>query len=422
MDETLNEKIRGLGIAREVTKFISAIDSLATTVETAMDSLVPAHRSAHKEYDNYVEKYGTITESGGKKSVRMRSHVHCHDFGVIERRLDRIHASQYVVPQTFLVALVSRYDALLGGIVKVLLQLRPEVLKSSEKALTFAQLVDFDSIEAARDFVIEKEIENLLRKSHAEQFEWLEKKFDIQLRKDLPSWPDFVEVTERRNLFVHADGVVSSQYIANCIAEGVILAPETKKGTVLSVNQTYFRKAHRVLLELGVKLAQVLWRKVAPSEAEDADEHLLLLTADLLVDGKYEIATVLLDFADTTLEKRHASEWYRLTFLTDRALAYKLAGNKKKCTEILAHQDWSAVDDSFKLAEDVLSDRFESPARLMRKIGAAGVRRKGDYLHSPLYSDFRKSPLFASAFADIFGSESHEEHLVIEEPSESKPN
>ena len=125
-------KPTGLGIAREVSKFISAIDSLAMTVETAMDSLVPAHKDAHKEYDSYVQSYGEVTEKEGKKRVRMISHEHCHQFGVIERRLERIHAAQYVVPQSFLVALVSRYDALLGGLMRVLFRLRPEALKTSE--------------------------------------------------------------------------------------------------------------------------------------------------------------------------------------------------------------------------------------------------------------------------------------------------
>jgi hypothetical protein len=422
MNETPKSKPTAAGIAREVGRFISAIDSLAMTVETAMDSLVPVHKDAHKEYDAYVEKHGEVRDHDGKKRVKMRSHEHCHQFGVIERRLERIHAAQYVVPQSFLVALVSRYDALLGGLVGVLFRFRPETLKSSERVLTFAQLVEFDSIDGAREFVIEKEIETLLRKSHPEQFEWLEKKFEIQLRKDLPSWTDFVEVTERRNLFVHADGVVSFQYLTNCKAEEVVLGAEVKPGAVLVVSQTYFRKAHRVVFEIGVKLAQVLWRKIAPKESEDADYQLLFLADDLLVDGKFDLAKILLDFADTTLAKRHATEWYRLKFLVNRALAYRLSGDKGKCAEILASQDWTAAGDAFKLAEHVLSERFEAAATLMKKIGAASEPHKGDYLNSPMYSEFRKNPLFARTFGGIFGAESHEERLLVSEPSESRPS
>jgi len=409
-------------IPREVRKFVSAIDSLAMTVEAAMDSLEIAHKAAHKAYDSYIEKYADVSKRDGHEYVKIRSHEYCHQYGILGRELDRIHAAQNVVPQSFLAALVSRYDALLGGLVRGLFRLRPEALKSSERVFTFAQLAEFESIDSAREFVLEKEVEALLRKSHPEQFEWLEKKFEIQLRKDLPAWPAFVEITERRNLFVHADGVVSSQYLSNCRVEGVELDPKVKVGTVLTVNETYFRKAHRTLFEIGVKLSQVLWRKAIPNATKDADLELIYLTDDLLVEAKYELAKVLLDFADTTLAKRHASEWHRFTFLVNRALAYKLSGQIDKCAEILAGQDWTATADEFKLAESALLERLEAAAKLMKKIGTTGYPHKGDYLHSPLFSSFRKTPLFLLTFKEIFGDESHEEQLLPREPFQSKPN
>src|SRR2546423_10410038 len=45
--------------------------------------------------------------------------------------------------------------------------------------------------------------------------------FRTLLRKDLPIWPVFVEVTERRNLFAHCSGKVSAQYLTVCDNHGV---------------------------------------------------------------------------------------------------------------------------------------------------------------------------------------------------------
>jgi hypothetical protein len=410
-------------VAREVGRFVSAIDSLAMTVEMSMEALSKTHEGAHKKCDSYVEKYAETTERDGEQYIRIRSHEYCHDYNILRRELDRIHAAQHVVPQSFLVALVSRYDALLGGLVRALFRLHPEALKSSERALTFAQLTEFSSIDAAREFVLEKEVDALLRKSHPEQFDWLEKKFEIHLRTDLPAWPHFVEITERRNLFVHADGVISSQYIENCKAEKVQLDEKATLGRVLNVNATYFKKAHRTVFEIGVKLAQVLWRKVAPKEAESADRNLTDLTYELLVEGKYDLAKVILDFADTTLAKRHANERYRLMFLVNRALAHYLSGQKDKCAEILATQDWSATDEAFRLAESVLFEKFSVAAKLMKKIGVSGYPHKADYLHWPLFSEFRKTPLFVESFKEVFGDATHEEQLPPKEPpSDGKPN
>jgi hypothetical protein len=278
------------------------------------------------------------------------------------------------------------------------------------------QLTEFQSLEDARDFVLEKELENLLRRSHTEQFEWLEKKFDIPLRKDLSIWPQFVEVTERRNLFVHTDGVVSSQYVSNCRSGNVDLDKKVVPGLRLRVSPDYFATAHKTLYEIGVKLAQVLWRKNAPTETEQADRSLVTVTYDLLVDGKLQLAQALLDFADTTLARRHATERDRLMFLVNRAQSYYLAGDKARCSEILATQDWSAADDAFRLAHAVLSEKFDAAAKIMVRIGKVSYPHKADYLHWPLFTEFRKSPQFVESFKGVFGDEAHEEQQPPEPP------
>jgi len=90
------------------------------------------------------------------------------------------------------------------------------MLSSSERSISYKDLTEIGSVEAAREQIIEKEVESVLRDSHSQQIDWLEKKLDIPLRKDLRIWPEFIELCERRNLLLHADGLVSSQYLAVC--------------------------------------------------------------------------------------------------------------------------------------------------------------------------------------------------------------
>src|SRR5690606_26404612 len=114
-------------------------------------------------------------------------------------------------PRSLLVSLVSHFDAYVGRLIRAIYLRKPELLNSSERKLSFEELVRYDSIEAVREFVIEKEVESVLRGSHVEQFRWMERTYDVPLTKGLDSWPLFVELMERRNLFVHTDGIVSSQ-------------------------------------------------------------------------------------------------------------------------------------------------------------------------------------------------------------------
>ena len=80
---------------------------------------------------------------------------------------------------------VSQYDAFLGGLVRALMKGRPEVVNATNRAIPFAQLVTFESVEAARDAIINEEVEALLRKSHSDQFSWLESTFGVKLREGL---------------------------------------------------------------------------------------------------------------------------------------------------------------------------------------------------------------------------------------------
>ncbi len=401
-------------IGDEISRFVSAVDSLRMTIDSSMAIVQKAHDAAHKDYDTYIATYADTITRDGRQFVTIRSHDHCHGFHVLGRELDKLHAAQHILPRTFLLALVSRYDALVGSLARALFKQKPEALRASERTFTFAELSQFPSMESAREFIVEKEVETLLRKSHSEQFDWLEKRFDIKLREGLAAWPGFVEVTERRNLFAHADGIVSTQYMTKCRAEGVELG-KISRGTALYVDGPYFGRASDIICEIGVKLSQVLWRKVVPRETREADSSLKDSALDIIEQGRYELAKALLDFADTTLSRRHASEEWRLSFVINRALAYSLSGDKNKCTEILSRHDWSATNNSLRLAESVLSERFDAAFALMRKIGPGGDIPKGHYLHWPLFRGLRGNSMFTKTIQEIFGDDTHEEELPVED-------
>ena len=322
-----------------------------------------------------------------------------------------------LVPRSFLVALVSQYDAFLGRLIRSLLIARPEILNGSERTLSFADLMAFDNLDAARDQIIEKEVESVLRRSHTEQFEWLESKFSIKLRQDLLIWPTFIEVTERRNLYVHAGAQVSAQYIQSCRTNHVNLEG-VRLGQVLPVSRSYFKNASEAIFEVGVKLAHVLWRKLKPVERADADRNLISITYELLAEDKFGLAKTLLDFATNTL-KKYASAQERLTFIVNRIQAYKWSGDEKTARELLALEDFSASDDSFKLAEAVLSDDVQRAISIMKRIGKGGDGTFGRYQNWPLFRDMRKRPEFEAAVFEIFGERLSS---VIVSSSETPPS
>ena len=214
------------------------------------------------------------------------------------RRIQKAELALTLVPRSQLVGLVSQFDAYMGGLIRQIFKARPEILDSSEKQLTLSQLVECGTVDAVRELVVDKEVESVLRESHSDQFNWLENKLKLPLRKDLAIWPAFIELTERRNLFVHTDGIVSRQYLEVCRRNSCQIPPDLEVGDTLPLNREYFASAAETVLEIGIKLGQVLWRKLCPNEIEAADENLVVATYTIIAEGRYRLACPLLDFRD----------------------------------------------------------------------------------------------------------------------------
>lgn len=352
-----------------------------------------------KEINNFVKRNCSLVDSG--QSLFSVSLEHVTRLLKLLRSFAEIGEGYELVRRGFLVNLVSQYDSFLGDLLRALFIAKPEVVNGSEKTLSFVQLQSFHSIEDARSFIAEKEIETILRENHLEQLEILERKFKLTLRKDLNILPKFIELTERRNIFTHADGVVSGQYLSVCRENNVSLE-RIKLGDRLSMSPEYFDTAFETVFELGTKLGHVLWRKVIPSDLSDADASLNEICYTLIEDDKYQLAINILEFFLYHAGKRFSSERAKFVMRINLAQAYKWLGNDKKCVEIVKAQDWSASSRDFKLASAVLLEDYDRAAIIMNEIGQNGEVTKKNYDEWPLFSKFRKTSEFEAAYKEIF--------------------
>jgi len=392
----------GPSITTELVTFVQHIESLVTSLPIVMRAIQTSTKDAAKQFFGFLQTRGTLTSETEDKMVFELASEDAFEAERLKRSFENLKHGSKIIPQIFVVSLVSQYDAFLGRLIRCLFFMQPDLLTASEKNLSFAKLLELNSIENAREYMIEKEVESVLRKSHTDQFDWLEHKFGLPLRKDLPIWPTFIEVTERRNLLVHCNGVVSSQYLSVCKQNDVKMPETLKVGDQLDVSSKYLSKAYRCIFEIGVKLEQVLWRKVKSDELSEADESLSSICYDLISRRQYILAATLLDFATETL-KKHSSEDSRRVFIINRAQAHKWGVNGDACQAILKKEDWSACSDKFKIALAVLSDDFQLAVSLMKRFGPAGEVTETNYKEWPLFKEFRKSDDFLKAYEEVFG-------------------
>jgi hypothetical protein len=387
-------------IAAELELFRRHVDAIGNNLIAMIIVLQEITKEAKQKLAEFEGKHCEIDEEKSGRTVRV-PREHLRKWKQLREAYVRFNLSRSLLPRSLLVSLISQYDAYLGRLLRYIFVARPEILNGSERKLSFSTLNQFNSIDAVREFILEKEVESILRSSHVDQFKWMENAFSVPLTKGLDCWPTFIELTERRNLFVHTNGSVSSQYIDICRKFGCKLDKKVQEGQRLGVPQDYFEEAHRCVYEIGVKLAHVLWRKLFPEDRETADNNLVNITYDLVETNRLQLAIRLLDFACCDL-KSFSNEATQLILIVNRAQAYRWNSNKKRCAEIMATIDWSAKSDQFRLANAVLSEDWTCASDVMLRIGKDGSVSDEDYKYWPLFREWRKRPEFLSAYEKVF--------------------
>lgn len=401
---------------------------LAQAVEQYCEELISLHNSLvqvmtlldalYTRNDEIVQKF--ITEHG-RDVVKDASTIKFvvdlekrRTWTKLERSHKSVAAAKRLLPRNLIVALICSFDSLMGKLVRFILSIRPEILDGSERVLKFSELAEFSDIQTAREYLIEKEIETVLRKSHTDQFKWLESKLNTPFNKNLQSWPSFVELTERRNLFVHCDGIVSSQYITVCKEHKYRFDEEPKVGDPLNAPHEYFDNAYNILYEIGVKLIHVVWRKLLKTELKEVDESLIAISFASIEREEYGVAIGLLEFF-TQAQMDHIDEATKRIMIINLAQAHKWKGDDEKCKLTLDAMDWSACEDRFKLAVYVLRGDFEAAYKAMRALVHDDTFLPIYYKEWPLFRKLRSETQFLTVYEECYKQSFKIEKQIVSE-------
>lgn len=399
----------GEKLQKNLKTFLRHIDSIRDTLPMTMLLLSPYNKKANDDFVHFLKNnVKEIEDDNGKKKILVKADD-SKVFETLEKNASISTLASKIIPESLFVSLISQYDAFLNRLLRAIFEIKPEILNSSDRNLTFSQLVEMGTITDAREYIIEKEIDTILRKSHSEQFDYLENKLGMELRKKLPIWQTFIEITERRNLLVHCDGIVSNQYIKNCNDHNCLIE-KIKVGDKLGVPPKYFSEAYRCLYEISVKLTHTIWRKLAINDLLNADRDLNDICFQLINNNSSKIADILLSFGCE--QNRHHNDSMKNVLIINSALSQYLQKNKDETKKILSKKDWSASSDDFKLANAVLTDNYESAYKIMKKIGKNGDVDKSNYKEWPLFTAIRNETKFKETYKSIFD----EDYKVLETP------
>jgi hypothetical protein len=397
--EPINEKHQAEPIAEAIDKLalrasdicFSAITFIASAEKWQIDQL--------KKHSKEVNRYGNLIESDDD-TIRASALKHLLKSLYKFNRIKKSEVVRTLEIGHFL-SLFSAFDAYTGELLSAIYNKNHDLFKGINRSLTISEMLKYENIEDVKTIILQNEIENFRRKSYVEQFESLESRFSINLKK-FSKWPEFVECSQRRNLLTHCDGLVSDQYVQICTKEGCKFDPPIKPGTKLGLSPEYLINSCHLIIEVALKLGQTLWRVQFDSELDKADDHLHTTQYDFLIRDDLELALMAGEFACGL--PKHSGETIKTIMLINYVIACKFTGDNDKANKLLDSKDWGPLCSDFKLAVAILKDNYTEAASIMKKIGQHGEYVNEQAYHEwPMLNNFRESKEFQDAYNEIYG-------------------
>lgn len=386
-----------------LNNFIDNINCLSETFNFSVGMLRLQLQVADKKLNDLVSQY-TVNDEKGNQQIDIPGDK-IKEYNKLEKRKRRAEKAISLIPPTYIVSLVSLFDSFLAGIVRCIYNMKQDLLLESNKNFTYRDLVCFETIKEAKKSVIDDTIDKLFRDSHTQQIEWIEKAIDVKTLKLFSGWGAFIELTERRNLFVHSDGVVSSQYLNECKKNKYDVS-NLEIGSRLSVDSAYFRGSYNLLYEMAIMLTQILINKLYIGKfTQDTgvrDKILIGNVYELICDKHYDIAIFVSMFVrDEKIFKRNHKD--RTYIELNLAQAYKWAGKNDECLSVLQNLDTSAMSYDLLIPKMVLEDKYDEVYSLMKRLGATSeILTKEAYREWPIFRELRKQDKFKEIFQEVF--------------------
>lgn len=324
------------------------------------------------------------------------------DYEYLMANLNKIQKAERLFEKQLIVTLVSRFDEFLGQVLRLVLEQKPESIISSNKTITYKELVALKSVDKAIEGVIHKEVEDILRESHESQIQYIDEKLKIGIQENFKGMKKFLEVAERRNLFVHSGGVVSNQYIDRCKGFGHEVSVD--RGRRLDADNEYFNDAFLTFFEIGLRIGQASYRRIFNNDLDSADRALNNLAVKFMNSGEYHLAEVITDFDIAIPEKlRSPSSEFFYYAKINKAASQKFQG--KDFEKGLSDVPWQVFHSKYSLVLHVLREEYEEAGKLMQNDEVKDIVGMAGFRAWPVFRLFRETDEFKKAYKAIYGRE-----------------
>jgi hypothetical protein len=309
------------------------------------------------------------------------------DFGKAVEEVLRAHRRTQMLSSSCLLNLTSSVELFFSKLLHHYFSLHPEAIGTKEKLFSFEDLSKFVSVTEARDYYISSKIEELLRGSLVDWFNFARNTIKLSMGYLKDDQELLEESFQRRNVVVHNGGSANSIYFSKVpehLRDGI------KLGDDLTPDDEYLGLRIDLWEKTCILIAAELWKKMAPDDTERAEVLADIIYRHLLA-GRWRVSEALSTFLMRDKQMPEAT-------LLGAQLNYWQSGKRLGKWNLLKPEveaaDFSAKGLRFQLGYLALVERNDDFFSLVPRALQAGEISDDELQEYPIFYEMRSDPRF----------------------------
>jgi len=383
------------------SRFIQHISAYRALIELTgpLEHLLKAATFKKEIVDVAENEYELVEEYKKYKISKVNSSQLIRFDSALDKVIE-IGTGLSVLPASNLLSLVATFDSFISDIAFRAVRTKPG-LYAEDRKLSLKEIMQMGSFDEVVDHVALQDVQDCMRGSHASQISFLEKVCDTKIASEYERWPQFIEIFERRNLVAHQNLEINKTYLANCKEVGLDIS-NLEIGSRLSLTEKYLKSAVDVLLEFGILLHYVIWKKKHGRDAVNAYNRLNEIAYNLIKAKNPLVASRVLEFALNKQKRIGADSTIKMMTL-NLANSYKKLNDNDKMNAAINSIDWSSSSEKYKIAIAALNEDIERVVAIMPKVAEDSEVGRDGLRSWPIFDAVRECDEFGSAFFRVFG-------------------
>ncbi len=221
----------------------------------------------------------------------------------------------------------------------------------------------------------------------------------VELGPAIGQLDELIEITQRRNLLVHNDGVIDADFLKR-IPERYRHEKDWKLGQMLLVSTQYLFRAFDMIHLFSCILHQNAWRKWSGANPKKANRKLIGIIYAALKQKRYHLVCQLADYSETLSLPRKTAQLAKI----NQAIAFREMKNVDCLQKVITELNNSDPGFPVQVAISVLRQDYKSTQLLLTR-AAHKKQLKSLSKEWSLFDNIRDEPWFQNILASAESGE-----------------